>query len=392
MNSKKTSRSCQKQLLSGTNSNVIRSALTQALANTASAILPLTGGPSIQAEFEDPTIYTVEFRVSNVQDINVPAGNPPVLSPPKVGRITPTATIQYSLGGNTVYRKFSVFSGASISGVCEQLVASVSDETVLPITFQVGIYIPLGTKTVLGVNTIATAAIVTNGLAQTINGVALNTDGMTILLTAQASNVDNGVYIVHAGPWTRLPNLGAGVHAGGSYTLIVQGSHANEWWQCIEVNGTGDIVDFDGLSFASTLNPTYQQQYTLTIVGGEGTRPSSALPPTYQQYIKESTGDIYLYGCIDVASAQNAIVQIPADVGITSVMITAGDTTQAGPITSSNLFAQMLAVDGTSLKNYYPPDYAFVPIPSQATQLKIFNASSSPALDMLVSIVWGIDG
>jgi hypothetical protein len=385
-----TSRSCQKLLVSGTNSNVIRSALSQAALNTTSTVLPVTGGPSIQAEFVEPTVYTVEFRVSNVRDINVPAGNPPVLSPPKVGRITPTATIQYSLGGNTIYRKISVFSGASISGVCEQLVASVSDETILPITFQVGIYISVGSKTVLGVNTIATVNIVTNGL-QTINGVSL-VDGNTVLLTNQASAVDNGIYIVYAGAWIRLPNLGNGVHAGGSYTVVAQGTHAGEWWQCIEVNGTADVVGTDGLTFDFTLDPTYQQQYTLTIVGGEGTRASTALPPTYQQYIKESTGDQYLYGCIDVATAQNGFVQIPPDVGITSVMVTAGDTAQAGAITPTNFFVQMLALDGTSLKNYYPPDYEFVPVPSQAAQLKIFNKSSSPSFDMLVSIVWGIDG
>jgi len=105
MNSKTTSRSCQKLLLSG----------------KPASIIPATGGPSIQAEFDDPTLYTVEFRVSNLQNVNVPAGNivqpgpQAVPSVPLAADITPTATLQWSLGGNTIYRKISVFSGASIS-------------------------------------------------------------------------------------------------------------------------------------------------------------------------------------------------------------------------------------------------------------------------------------
>src|SRR5271157_4511863 len=232
-----TSRSCQKSLISGLNS-----ARVQAALNNNSTILPTSGGPSIQAQFDEPTLYTVEFRISNVQDINVPAGN--VLQPTAaIGHCTPTATLQWSLGGNTIYRRISVFNGASISGVCEQLVASISDDTILPTTQQVGILI----NGVLGVNTVATANVAApSGLAQTINGVALNTDGMAVLLTDQTSAIDNGPYLVHAGGWT----------------------------QCVETNTVDDVVGTKGLTFDNLGDPTYQQQYTITIVGGEGTRPA----------------------------------------------------------------------------------------------------------------------
>jgi len=373
-NSLSTSRSCQKSIISG----------------APASLLPATGGPSIQGDFEEPTIYTVEFRISNQQNINVPAGN---LIQPGLGNgnITPTATLQWSLGGNTIYRKISVFSGASISGVCEHIVASVADETILPVTFQVGINLSLGGKFVIGVNTVALVNVVTTGLAQTINGVALNTDGMTVLLTFQTSFVDNGIYIVHAGAWTRLPNLGVGVHAGGAYTVIVQGSFSGQWWADIDINGTNDVVGTDQLHFSLSTDPTYQQQYSVTIVGGEGTRPATSLPPTYQKYFPSFDG-IFRYGCVNIPAGGQIGLAIPQDIGITSLMVNAGPLNAVAnePITASNFLVQLTDYTATHfLMTYFPLDRLFVPLPSQATLMTFFNFS---AFDMIVTITWGVDG
>jgi len=373
-NSLSTSRSCQKLMVSG----------------MVSTILPATGGPSIQADFEEPTVYTVEFRVSNTQNINVPAGGliPP---PPLLGNITPTATLQWSLGGNTIYRKMSVFSGASISGVCEHLVASVSDETILPVTFQFGIYLTIAGKTVMGVNTVAIANVVaTSGLAQTISGVSLNTDGMVVLLTNQTSSVDNGPYIVHAGAWTRLPNLGIGIHAGGSYTVATQGTYAAQWWAETGTNGITDVVGTDGLTFNITTNPTFQSQYSLTIVGGEGVRPATALPPAYQTYLLSATDSKYRYGSLLIPSSSSDTTLVPVDVGVTSVMITAGST--AGvvneAVTGDNFIVVFQSFNGSILKYIFPPD-TFIPVPSQTASITAYNLSG---FEMLVSFTWGIDG
>lgn len=367
-----TSRSCQKPLISG----------------TPSSIIPATGGPSIQGDFADPTLYTVQFRISNQQNINVPAGNI-VQQGLGTGDITPTATLQWSLGGNTIYRKCSVFSGASISGVCEHITASVSDETILPVTFQVGINLTLAGKNIIGVNTVALVNIVTTGL-QTINGVSL-TDGMTALLTNETSFVDNGIYIVHAGAWTRLPNLGVGVHAGGSYTLVAQGIYAGQWWVVTNINGTNDLVGTDTLNYQLSNDPTYQQQYSVTIVGGEGTRPSTALPPTYQKYIPSFDG-IFRYGCVHIPAGAQIGIAIPQDIGISSLLVNAGPLTAAAaePITASNFLVQLSDFSANNLlMTYFPLDRQFVPLPSQATIMTFFNFA---AFDMIVTITWGIDG
>jgi len=369
-----TSRSCQKLMVSG----------------APPSLLPATGGPSIQAQFEEATMYTVEFRISNQQDINVPAGNL-VQRTSGNGNITPTATLQWSLGGNTIYRKCSVFSGASISGVCEQLVASVSDETILTVTFQVGINLTLAGKPVIGVNTVALVNVVTSGF-QTINGVSL-TDGMTVLLTLETSGVDNGIYIVHAGSWTRLPNLGVGVHAGGCYTVVAQGTYAGQWWVDTDDNGTSDVVGTDQLNFAVSTDPTYQQQYSVTIVGAEGTRPATTLPPIYQKYLQSIDG-ISRYGVVHIPNGVNNQISfpIPQDIGITSLKIIAGPLTAAAnePITASNFLVQLSDLSFLNLLGtYFPLDQDFVPLPSQATTMTLFNFS---AFDMIATIIWGIDG
>ena len=375
-NSLKTSRSCQKLLLSG----------------KPLSILPATGGPSIQAEFEEPTVYTVEFRVSNVQNVNTPAGNIPQ-PPPLVASVTPTATIQWSLGGNTIYRKISVFSGASISGVCEQLVASVSDETILPTTFQVGIPIVIGGKTVLAVNTVATANVpAQNGLAQVINGVDLDTDGMTVLLKAQVAPSTSGVWVVHAGVWGRLAPLAVGVHASGAYMLIGQGTHAGQWYALPAVST--DVVGVDGLLFVPTNDPTFQLQYSVTIVGGEGTRPATALPPTYQNYLFSNSDQKYRYGAIIISASGTDHIDIPTDIGITSVMITVASNdstvTTGQSITPDNFLVVTSDIATNTLKSYFPLDYTFVPLSSQASRIDFFNLSTT--FDMLVSVTWGIDG
>lgn len=370
-----TSRSCQKLMVSG----------------APASLLPATGGPSIQAQFDEPTLYTVEFRVSNIQNVNVPAGNIP--QPPPIAAVaTPTATLQWSLGGNTIYRKISVFSGASISGVAEQLVASVGDETVLPVTFQVGIPIKVGGKNVIAVNTIATADVpVQSGLAQVINGVALNTDGMTVLLNDQTAPATSGVWMVHAGAWGRLPPLVAGAHASGAYMLIAQGTYAGQWYALPAI--ATDIVGFNGLHFVPTNDPTFQVQYSVTIVGGEGVRPATSLPPTYQNYLFSHSDSKYRYGSIIAAAASvNEFVDIPQDIGITSVMITgcSNGFVANEAVTADNFVVILKDATGAFIKSYFPGAYGFVPIPSQAVQIAFMNFSTT--FDMTINITWGIDG
>jgi hypothetical protein len=87
-----------------------------------------------------------------------------------------------------------------------------------------------------------------SGLAQTIDGIAINTDGMRVLLIAQSTASQNGLWVAHAGAWTRPTDYAAGAHAEGSYVFVQSGSvYGATSWVC---NTSGsDVVDTDGTSW-----------------------------------------------------------------------------------------------------------------------------------------------
>jgi phage-related tail fiber protein len=82
----------------------------------------------------------------------------------------------------------------------------------------------------LPVRTVATAPITLSAL-QTINGVALAA-GDRVLVTAQTTSSQNGVYLASSGAWTRATpeNVAAGMK-DGSMWFISAGSHAGQYWR-----------------------------------------------------------------------------------------------------------------------------------------------------------------
>jgi len=62
------------------------------------------------------------------------------------------------------------------------------------------------------------------GQAQTIDGVALNTVGQRVLLTAQTTATQNGLWVIAAGAWTRPTDFAVGSSAAQSYVLITSGT------------------------------------------------------------------------------------------------------------------------------------------------------------------------
>lgn len=85
----------------------------------------------------------------------------------------------------------------------------------------------------------------------TVDGVAL-VAGNRVLLTGQTNKVQNGVWIVSTGAWTRPTNANdyiTGGSASGKYVFIEQGANfASEGWICTAVVGS-DIIDTSPVSF-----------------------------------------------------------------------------------------------------------------------------------------------
>lgn len=94
-----------------------------------------------------------------------------------------------------------------------------------------------------------------NGLP-TIDGRTL-TDGQRALLTNQTTQSQNGIWVVHSGPWTRPTDFTTGGHAATVYVIAdnspsYTGTYSNTRWVCTNVAPT-DVIDTDNLTFIQTL-------------------------------------------------------------------------------------------------------------------------------------------
>lgn len=93
---------------------------------------------------------------------------------------------------------------------------------------------------------VSTTNVSLSGL-QTIDGVAL-TDGDRVLLVDQTNPVENGLWVAHAGAWTRPVDFASGTQAGTAYVLILSGTtNAGTSW--VSTTPTA-IIDTDPIEFA----------------------------------------------------------------------------------------------------------------------------------------------
>lgn len=88
-----------------------------------------------------------------------------------------------------------------------------------------------------------------SGLATTIDSVAVNSDGDRVLLTAQSTGSQNGIWVAHSGAWTRSADMPAGSGGAGAYCFIEQGTvYAALGFICTNAAGS-DIVGTNTLTF-----------------------------------------------------------------------------------------------------------------------------------------------
>lgn len=80
------------------------------------------------------------------------------------------------------------------------------------------------------------------GTAQTIDGVALNTIGMRVLLTANSTASQNGLWVIAAGAWTRPTDFAVGANAANKATFVDQGTvYADTGWMCTTTSGAAVV-------------------------------------------------------------------------------------------------------------------------------------------------------
>jgi len=82
----------------------------------------------------------------------------------------------------------------------------------------------------------------------TIDGVS-TVAGDRVLLTAQSTATQNGIWTVAAGAWSRPADFANGSSAAGAFAFVEEGtSYADTGWVC-STNAPNDVVGTDNLSF-----------------------------------------------------------------------------------------------------------------------------------------------
>lgn len=80
------------------------------------------------------------------------------------------------------------------------------------------------------VRVVATAAVTASGASPVVDGVSL-TAGDRVLLTAQAADSANGVYVVGPSAWQRSPDLRTADSQVTSVVTVLEGTHPGEAWE-----------------------------------------------------------------------------------------------------------------------------------------------------------------
>lgn len=75
----------------------------------------------------------------------------------------------------------------------------------------------------------------------TIQGVPL-VAGNRVLVSAQTAGIDNGIYIVAAGAWTRSLDYAAGSAALGAYAFVDGGTYVHTGWECTTTGNVGALA------------------------------------------------------------------------------------------------------------------------------------------------------
>jgi len=95
---------------------------------------------------------------------------------------------------------------------------------------------------------VATTGNITLSGEQTIDNIACNA-GDRVLVKNQTNGVENGIYVVATGAWTRAEDYAAGAGVASSFCFVEQGNtNANQGWTCTNDKGN-DVVGTDVLVF-----------------------------------------------------------------------------------------------------------------------------------------------
>lgn len=125
------------------------------------------------------------------------------------------------------------------------------------------------------------------------------------------------------------------------------------------------------------------RDYQVSVQIAPGTRPDTSIPPT----LLTSPGGPP--DAVTILSGNSLLVPVPADAGVSSVEVTVA-TVLAGPLLEQAVNVAHVTNNGsTTLKQYDPRAFAFVPVANGTQYILLLNNS---AVDVLMQVTFGIDG
>jgi len=88
---------------------------------------------------------------------------------------------------------------------------------------------------------VVTTTDITLSAPQTIQGVSL-VAGDRVLVAGQTAGINNGIYLVEAGAWTRSGSMPAGSAALGAYAFVSEGTYSHTGWECTTTGNVGAVA------------------------------------------------------------------------------------------------------------------------------------------------------
>jgi hypothetical protein len=178
---------------------------------------------------------------------------------------------------------------------------------------------------------VATSNITTLSGLPTVDGVTL-VNGNTILLIAQTNAVNNGLWVVASGAWTRPTDFETGTTADMAYVLILEGNtYAGSSWVC---NTPDAIIGTDDLTFVQFSLPSQTTGNNIGSGDGEIYADNDGVVMNFRTI----AGDSYLTVDTDTTSANTVSITSNATSDNTASTIVARDSSgnfSAGTITAS---------------------------------------------------------
>ena len=285
---------------------------------------PSTGGPLV------PT-----FRTIAAADIDTPLITS-LMTPPSIGGTTPNSAIFTD----------AVLTTGSITSAPVALTDIANKD-------YVDTYVQ-GLTSQSSVAAATTGPITLTG-AQSVDGVPL-TAGMECLVKDQATQADNGVYTVAAGPWTRATTMSIWSQFHGAFVFTETGGSTNggTGWVCTApVAGTINVtaVTFGQFSAAGTYTAGAGLTLTGTVFSAKETNYPLAVTANGSlaavltaNAVTDRAGNTYSLfnttaATVTLTTSVNNAISYPANATAGSVIVDAGETVLIETVTANALYA-----------------------------------------------------